>query len=67
MFSWQEKVFNRKEIEFYSKESNCLTDRDKHYHGTVLGRSESPTRLFSYVDEDDFYPNEEVNIKIRLK
>lgn len=59
-FSWQGKVFSRTEAEFYAKESNCLTDTEKQYHEIITNLDEFPGRLFSYVQGDNFNPNEEV-------
>lgn len=54
-FQWQEKIFSRQEIEWYSKEENCVNFVDKKYHEEVtLMREEEilPRRLFTYVNTD---------------
>lgn len=58
-FQWQAKVFSRAEVEYYSRETNCVADFEKEYHDRLKNVQE-PGRLFNYVDQDDYCKVEEV-------
>ncbi|KAG1701341.1 Meckel syndrome type 1 protein [Nymphon striatum] len=54
-FTWQEKRFSQKEINFYSNKANCHSFLHEKYHDKVLqiSRSEKPfSRLFSYTSAE---------------
>lgn len=53
---WKEKLFSKREMEFYSEESNCSTFEDYKYHNAVkeieIGESRRNDRIFTYRDND---------------
>ncbi|XP_023228686.1 Meckel syndrome type 1 protein-like [Centruroides sculpturatus] len=54
-FEWQEKVFSRQEIEWYSNIENCVNFVEKKYHEDVLRLKEETVpkrRLYTYVNAD---------------
>lgn len=57
-FSWQEKALGPAEIYLCSELSNCTTDAEKKYHEKIvsseLNLDNHKTKLFSYVNEDDY-------------
>ncbi|XP_058460975.1 tectonic-like complex member MKS1 [Malaya genurostris] len=62
---WQEKVFSRYELDYYSIKDNCKTELQRNYHHTIKssGRiiDEYESRIFSYTDAENYTPDEELN------
>lgn len=54
-FSWQEKVFSKTELRFYSNADNCNTSLQQKYHRLVSQIDhEKESRLFSYTEADGY-------------
>eukprot|EP00035_Acanthoeca_spectabilis_P004841 m.107333 g.107333 ORF g.107333 m.107333 type:complete len:545 (+) comp12746_c0_seq1:3993-5627(+) len=62
---WQEKLFSAPEIERYRDLDRCVTEEEKEYHQLVvkqLARNPRGSRLYTYVDEDDYSTLHEVRL-----
>ncbi|XP_058053466.1 tectonic-like complex member MKS1 [Anopheles bellator] len=55
---WQEKVFSRYEIEYYTMKDNCKSERQKQYFQRLKAEPKEPSILFTYVDGDSYYPED---------
>ncbi|XP_015592802.1 Meckel syndrome type 1 protein [Cephus cinctus] len=58
LFTWQEKVFAPFEASFYREEKNCVTEQQKQYHQRILEENIQGSRLFSYTQQDSYYPDD---------
>eukprot|EP00117_Sycon_ciliatum_P044591 scpid54515/ scgid5687/ Meckel syndrome type 1 protein len=64
-FSWQEKLFSRREEDAYSDRNHCILPKDVTYHNLLnqtrerYGGKRPTHHLFTYVDHDNFTDNEE--------
>ncbi|PIK53819.1 Meckel syndrome type 1 protein [Apostichopus japonicus] len=62
-FTWQEKVFSRREVQIYSNPANCFGPQEERHHQDILALKEQggrkTRRLFSYLDSDRFTSNDE--------
>ncbi|XP_065191175.1 tectonic-like complex member MKS1 isoform X2 [Sycon ciliatum] len=64
-FSWQEKLFSRREEDAYSDRNRCILPKDVTYHNLLnqtrerYGGKRPTHHLFTYVDHDNFTDNEE--------
>lgn len=63
VFSWQEKIFSRSEIDFYKDEKNCLTDCQKEYHRWIVDNNVEGSLLYSYTQDDCFKPRNDILTK----
>uniref|UniRef100_A0A182MA31 Uncharacterized protein n=1 Tax=Anopheles culicifacies TaxID=139723 RepID=A0A182MA31_9DIPT len=61
IISWQEKVFSHYEKDYYRIKENCKTDHHKKYYQKLKAESHTPQLLFTYVDEDNYYPEDRDN------
>ncbi|KAJ8043977.1 Meckel syndrome type 1 protein [Holothuria leucospilota] len=63
VFSWQQKLFSRREVQLYSNRANCTEALEERYHQDITALKEQggrkTRRLFSYVDSDRFTNNDE--------
>ncbi|XP_049541253.1 Meckel syndrome type 1 protein-like isoform X2 [Anopheles darlingi] len=55
---WQEKMFSRFEVDYYILKENCKTERQKKYYHRLKKGSLGTSILFTYVDGDDYYPED---------
>ncbi|XP_050093850.1 uncharacterized protein LOC126576586 [Anopheles aquasalis] len=55
---WQEKMFSRFEADYYILKENCKTERQKKYYHRLKKESQESSILFTYVDGDDYYPED---------
>ncbi|XP_058122744.1 uncharacterized protein LOC131293677 [Anopheles ziemanni] len=55
---WQEKVFSQHEIKYYGFKENCKTERQKLYYKRFKLESNMPSMLFTYVEGDNFSPDD---------
>jgi len=57
---WKEKLFSKRELDFYTEESNCSTVEDYNYHARISNLAITETRkndrIFTYTDTDRFFP-----------
>ncbi|CAG9854348.1 unnamed protein product [Phyllotreta striolata] len=52
-FAWQEKCFNKMEIQYFSDIANCATDLEKRYHQQIThGECTNDSIFFTCVDGD---------------
>uniref|UniRef100_A0A182T5M5 Meckel syndrome type 1 protein n=1 Tax=Anopheles maculatus TaxID=74869 RepID=A0A182T5M5_9DIPT len=58
---WQEKIFSHYERDYYRIKENCKTDHHKKYYHMLKTDSHVPQLLFTYVDEDNYYPEDRDN------
>ncbi|EDV20131.1 Meckel syndrome type 1 protein [Trichoplax sp. H2] len=60
VIGWQEKLYCKRETDYYADSENCNSVLDHLYHKEVLSVRNSRTnkRLFSYVDHDNFADDE---------
>ncbi|XP_035912690.1 Meckel syndrome type 1 protein homolog [Anopheles stephensi] len=58
---WQEKIFSHYERDYYRIKENCKTDHHKKYYHMLKTDSHAPQLLFTYVDEDNYYPDDRDN------
>ncbi|XP_049292715.1 Meckel syndrome type 1 protein homolog [Anopheles funestus] len=58
---WQEKIFSHYEKDYYRIKENCKTDYHKKYYQMLKSESHTPQLLFTYVDEDNYYPDDRDN------
>ncbi|XP_053665779.1 tectonic-like complex member Mks1 [Anopheles marshallii] len=58
---WQEKIFSHYEKDYYRIRENCKTDHHKKYYHMLKSESHIPQLLFTYVDEDNYYPEDQDN------
>uniref|UniRef100_A0A182NNA2 Meckel syndrome type 1 protein n=1 Tax=Anopheles dirus TaxID=7168 RepID=A0A182NNA2_9DIPT len=58
---WQEKLFSHYEKDYYRLKENCKTEHHKKYYHMLKTESHKPKHLFTYVDEDNYYPNDQDN------
>ena len=58
--SWKEKLFSKRELDFYCEENNCSTVEDYNYHAMIsnldIMASRKNDRIFTYTDSDRFFP-----------
>uniref|UniRef100_A0A182JVE4 Meckel syndrome type 1 protein n=1 Tax=Anopheles christyi TaxID=43041 RepID=A0A182JVE4_9DIPT len=59
--SWQEKIFSRYEKDYYRIKENCKTEHQKKYYQMLKAEPCEPQLLFTYIDEDNFYPDEQAH------
>lgn len=58
---WQEKVFSSVEVEVYSDVENCSKEVQRKYHNLIRdGENVRQGKIFTYVQEDNFTPSEEL-------
>uniref|UniRef100_A0A182FLU1 Uncharacterized protein n=2 Tax=Anopheles albimanus TaxID=7167 RepID=A0A182FLU1_ANOAL len=55
---WQEKMFSRFEVDYYILKENCKTERQKKYYHRLKKESQRSSILFTYVEGDDYYPED---------
>ncbi|CAL7949338.1 unnamed protein product [Xylocopa violacea] len=60
IFNWQQKVFSRFEVSFYSVEGNCLTECQKLYYREIKEKNLEGSQLYSYTENDSYYPGNEL-------
>ncbi|GAB1603795.1 Meckel syndrome type 1 protein homolog [Argonauta hians] len=63
VFSWQQKCFSQREIDYFSVKENCTDILSEKYNDEVckLTESDAPRRrLFTYVNNDKFLPPESI-------
>uniref|UniRef100_A0A182Q9J3 Uncharacterized protein n=1 Tax=Anopheles farauti TaxID=69004 RepID=A0A182Q9J3_9DIPT len=58
---WQEKLFSHYEKDYYRLKENCKTEHHKKYYHMLKTGSHKPKLLFTYVHEDNYYPNDQDN------
>ncbi|XP_065095010.1 tectonic-like complex member Mks1 [Ochlerotatus camptorhynchus] len=67
--TWQEKVFSKYEIEYYSIRENCTTDLQKSYHHTInaseFTEQEKGGKIFSYTTADNYALDDEFSVAKR--
>ena len=63
IFGWQEKVFSPFEVNFYSEETNCLTECQKVYYRQIKERSIEGSQLYTYTQNDSYYLGDELLTK----
>ncbi|PBC30817.1 Meckel syndrome type [Apis cerana cerana] len=63
IFNWQEKVFSPFEVNFYSNETNCLTESQKAYYQEIKEKNIEGSRLYTYTQNDSYYLNDELLTK----
>uniref|UniRef100_A0A182P612 Uncharacterized protein n=1 Tax=Anopheles epiroticus TaxID=199890 RepID=A0A182P612_9DIPT len=61
VISWQEKIFSQYEKHYYRIKENCRTDHQKKYYQMLKSEQHTPRLLFTYVDEDNYYPADQDN------
>ncbi|XP_041772041.1 Meckel syndrome type 1 protein homolog isoform X1 [Anopheles merus] len=61
IISWQEKIFSQYEKDYYRIKENCKTDHQKKYYQMLKAEPHEPQLLFTYVDADNYYPDEQNN------
>uniref|UniRef100_A0A182WAS2 Meckel syndrome type 1 protein n=1 Tax=Anopheles minimus TaxID=112268 RepID=A0A182WAS2_9DIPT len=62
---WQEKIFSHYEKNYYRIKENCKTEHHKKYYQMLKSESHAPQLLFTYVDEDNYYPADNDNRNLR--
>ncbi|KFB43483.1 AGAP004735-PA-like protein [Anopheles sinensis] len=55
---WQEKVFSQHELKYYGFKENCKTEHQKTYYKRFKLESHVPSMLFTYVEGDNFSPDD---------
>ncbi|PIK44440.1 putative Meckel syndrome type 1 protein isoform X3 [Apostichopus japonicus] len=61
-FTWQEKVFSRREVQIYSNPANCFGPQEERHHQDILALKEQgqkDQKIISYLDSDRFTSNDE--------
>ncbi|XP_063966049.1 tectonic-like complex member MKS1 isoform X2 [Lytechinus pictus] len=66
VFSWQEKVFSRREVQLYSNEASCEGPLEQKYFNEIKEQKAKggriTKRLFTYTDYDSFTHREEESL-----
>ncbi|XP_041456599.1 Meckel syndrome type 1 protein-like isoform X1 [Lytechinus variegatus] len=66
VFSWQEKVFSRREVQLYSNEASCECPLEQKYFSEIKEQKAKggriTKRLFTYTDYDSFTHREEESL-----
>lgn len=57
VISWQEKLFSENEIEKFMDEKNCVTEIEKQYYETLKNGNVNNQRIFTYCNNDNYFPN----------
>ncbi|XP_046469671.1 tectonic-like complex member MKS1 isoform X1 [Neodiprion pinetum] len=63
ILSWQEKIFGRFEAQFYADSKNCATKQQKQYHETITEKNITGSRIYTYIDDDSYFPNKDLLTK----
>lgn len=63
IFNWQEKVFSPFEVNFYSEETNCLTECQKFYYRQIKEKNIQGSQIYTYTQNDSYYSNNELLTK----
>ncbi|XP_058827454.1 tectonic-like complex member Mks1 [Topomyia yanbarensis] len=64
VIEWQEKVFSRYELDYYSNKDNCNTDLQKNFHHTIktsgLIAKDYESKIFTYTTAENYTPDEDL-------
>ncbi|XP_055599113.1 tectonic-like complex member Mks1 [Uranotaenia lowii] len=68
--SWQEKVFSRYEIDYFSVRENCSSELQKSYHNMIkssgLAENRTKEKIFTYTSADNYIPDEELYVTSKI-
>ncbi|CAO1421031.1 unnamed protein product [Diamesa tonsa] len=72
--NWQQKLFNKFELNYYGLKENCKTELEKKYHQLIKKKTsdedEEPQEsrlIFTYTSDDKYIPDEHLGIITKLK
>lgn len=60
IFGWQQKVFSPFEVNFYSEETNCLTESQRLYHRQIKENDIAASQLYTFTQNDPYYSKNEL-------
>ena len=75
---WQQKLFNKFELNYYGLKENCNTELEKKYHQLIKNKTSDEDKdeneeqkesrlIFTYTSDDKYIPDEHLGIITKLK